>query len=295
MTVALYVNLTRENAYKVAVDVINELKSLSVKILMPEEFESTFGFSCVEFLPSSDFIRLSDLLVSIGGDGTIIHSAHRAAVFDKPILGINAGNLGFLAGLEKEELHLLKALIENDYTVDSRMMLSVKHYEGQSFIREYVCLNDVVIGRGNSLRLCEVEARSSGKRIFDYQADGVIVSTPTGSTAYSLSAGGPVVDTSIESLILTPICNHSLFSRSMIFRPDSVIELKVNNPETSLPLFSCDGENGVAMGKDSKLLVTRSEKYAKIIRIKSDSFADILSHKLIERYGKEDKYEKEQT
>lgn len=284
MTVSLYVNLTRENAYKVAVDVIKELCSLGVRILMPEEFSE--DFDGVEYLPSNEFIKCSDLLISIGGDGTIIHSAHRAAAYDKPILGINAGNLGFLAGLEKEELSLLKLLIDGNYTVDSRMMLSVKHYEGDSFLKEYICLNDVVIARGNSLRLCDVEAKSEGKRIFDYQADGLIVATPTGSTAYSLSAGGPVVDTSIESMILTPICNHSLFSRSMIFRPESVIELKVNNPEASLPIFSCDGEKGVTMGKDSSLLVTRSDKYAKIIRIKSDSFADILSHKLIERYAR---------
>lgn len=284
MTVALYVNLTRKNAHKVAADVIRELKILGIKILMPEEFVDEF--EGVEFLPSTEFIKHSDLLVSIGGDGTIIHSAHRAAAFDKPILGINAGRLGFLAGLEKEELHLLKALISNDYIVDSRMMLSVKHYEGERFLKEYVCLNDVVITRGNSLRLCDVLAKSEGKRIFDYQADGLIVATPTGSTAYSLSAGGPVVDTAIESIILTPICNHSLFSRSMIFKSESLIELKVNNPEVSLPFFSCDGEKGLEMGKESRLLITRSEKYAKIIRIKSDSFADILSHKLIERYAR---------
>ena len=272
MTVALYVNLTRENARKVALDVIRELEVLKVKILMPEEFSQEFASDSISFVAPNDFIKKSDVLISIGGDGAIFHSAHRAAAFDKPILGINAGNLGFLAGLEKEELHLLKALIDDQYTVDSRMMLSVKYFEGESFIKEYICLNDVVVARGNSLRLCDVEATSAGKRIFDYQADGLIVATPTGSTAYSLSAGGPVVDTAIESLIVTPICNHSLFSRSMIFKADSVIELKVKNPEASLPLFSCDGENGVVMGKDSRLLVTRSEKYAKIIRIKSDSF-----------------------
>lgn len=289
MTVSLYVNLTRKNAYKVALDVIGELEKLNVKILMPEEFRKDFSFSCIEFLSSADFIKLSDLLISIGGDGTIIHSAHRAAAFDKPILGINAGNLGFLAGLEKEELHLLKSLIDDEYTVDKRMMLSVKYYEGESFMKEYICLNDVVIAHGNSLKMCYIEATSEGKRIFDYQADGLIVATPTGSTAYSLSAGGPVVDTAIESLVLTPICNHSLFSRSMIFKADSVIELKVKNSEASRPIFSCDGENGVIMGEDSRLLVTRSEKYAKIIRIKSDSFADILSHKLIERYAYQNK------
>lgn len=287
MTAALYVNLTRKNAYKVALNVIDVLEGLKIKILMPEEFRKDFSFSCVEFLPSCDFIRFADFLISIGGDGTIIHSAHRAAAFDKPILGINAGHLGFLAGLEKEELHLLEALKEKNYTVDSRMMLSVKHYEDGKFIKEYICLNDVVIARGNALRLCDVEVKSEDKLIFDYQADGIIIATPTGSTAYSLSAGGPVVDTSIESMILTPICNHSLFSRSMIFRPDSIIQLKVNNPENSLPIFSCDGEREITMSEKTVLAVTRSEKYAKIIRIKGDSFADILSHKLIERYVRE--------
>lgn len=287
MTVSLYVNLTRKNAYKVAVDVIAQLKEFGIRTVMSEDFSGIFDGVDVEFLPSGDFIRKSDILITIGGDGTIIHSAHRAAAFDKPILGINAGHLGFLAGLEKEELHLLAALKDNDYTVDSRMMLSVKCYENDKFIKEYICLNDLVITRGNSLRLCDVEVRSEDKYIFDYQADGLIIATPTGSTAYSLSAGGPVVDTSIESMILTPICSHSLFSRSMIFKPDSVLKLRVNNPESSLPIFSCDGERQIPLNENSVLTVTRSEKYAKIIRIKADSFADILSHKLIERYIRE--------
>lgn len=287
MIAALYVNLTRKNAYKVAVDVINELQRLDIGIVMPDEFSTVFKAYGISFISSSDFIRQSDFLISIGGDGTIIHSAHRAAAFDKPILGINAGNLGFLAGLEKEELHLLKALKENEYTVEKRMMLSVKHYENENLLKEYICLNDVVVARGNSLRLCDVEVKSEGKLIFDYQADGLIIATPTGSTAYSLSAGGPVVDTSIESLILTPICNHSLFSRSMIFKPDSVLTLRVNNPENSLPIFCCDGEREIVMKKNSIIEVTRSNKYAKIIRIKGDSFTDILSQKLIERYIRE--------
>ena len=163
------------------------------------------------------------------------------------------------------------------------MTLSVTHYEKDKLMGNYLCFNDVVVGHGEAMRLCEIYAECNGKPMNDYLADGLIIATPTGSTAYSLSAGGPVVDTSIESLILTPICNHSLFSRSMIFKADSVIELKVKNPETSLPLFSCDGEKGVTMNGESRLIVTRSEKAAKIIRIKADSFADILSHKLIER------------
>ncbi len=283
MRAAVYVNLTRKNAKKVASDVLSQLEALGIDALMSDSFQREFHGKKITFLKGDEAIREGDLLISIGGDGTIIHSAHRAAAYDKPILGINAGNLGFLAGLERQELHLLRNLIDGTYTVDERMMLSVSHYDADRFIKEYVCLNDLVI-RGVSLRLCEVEARCEGRLIFDYQADGLIVATPTGSTAYSLSAGGPVVDTSIESLILTPICNHSLFSRSMIFRPDCVIELQVKNTHASLPVFSCDGENGVKIKENSRFTVTRSDKCAKIIRIKSDSFSDILSHKLIERY-----------
>lgn len=286
MNVALHVNMTRENAFEVAVNVCEQLNKLNVQIFMPHNLKKCFGhISCVNFAEENDCVKNCDILISIGGDGTIIHSAHDAVEYDKPVLGINAGRLGFLAGLEKEELELLKNLITGNYSVDNRMRLSVKHYIGDKLEGEYTCLNDLVIARGASLRLCEIEAKNNGKLIFDYLADGLIIATPTGSTAYSLSSGGPVVDTGIESMILTPICNHSLFSRSMIFKPDAKIELSVKNYENSLAVFSCDGENGIPMSPESKIVVTRAQRYTKIIRIKSDSFSDILSHKLIERYG----------
>ena len=122
-------------------------------------------------------------------------------------------------------------------------------------------------------------------KINNFIADGIIVATPTGSTAYSLSAGGPVVDPAIESLILTPICTHSLFTRSMIFEADSVIRLRVTNNEVSIPVFSCDGNAGIALKENDYLEVEKAEKVTKLIKIKSDSFADIFSQKLIERYS----------
>ncbi len=286
MTVAVQVNMTRKNAFNVAADVCRQLQKLGINILMSSELKEYFSVLKlnISFIDNVQSVALCDILIAIGGDGTIIHSAHYALQYDKPILGINAGRLGFLAGLEKEELELLGNIITGNYAIDRRMTLCVKHYENDEFISEHLCFNDLVIGRGESLRLCEIEAASNGKVINDYLADGLIIATPTGSTAYSLSAGGPVVDTSIESLILTPVCSHSLFSRSMIFRPDSVIELRVKNHEISLPVFSCDGLEGICMTGDSKLVVTKSEQKVKIIRIKSDSFTDILSNKLIERY-----------
>lgn len=285
MTVAFHINMTRKNAYEVALQVYRKLISLGVSVIVTDDVKGVFDWEDVSYMPFDSAVSLCDVLVAVGGDGTIIHSAHIAAIFNKPILGINAGRLGFLAGLEKEELDLLDCLIEGRYQIDDRMMLSVKRYENGEFIKEYICLNDVVVARGASMHLCELEARCQDKRVSRYMSDGLIVATPTGSTAYSLSAGGPVVDTAIEGLIVTPICPHSILSRSMIFKADSEIEITVKNHEISKPIFSCDGEDGIPITDKTKLVVTKSDKTTRIIRIKSDSFSDILTRKLIERNG----------
>lgn len=287
MKVHIYSNMTRKNAFEVTCDVYKQLKKLGVDIIMDAEVEEYFSDFDVHFLPIQQSAPVSDIIIAIGGDGTIIHAAHYAAENEKPVLGINAGRLGFLAGLEKQELELLENLISGNYTIDKRMMLKVCHYIGDELVSEHFCLNDCVVARGLSLRLCEIETFSNGRKIRDYLADGLIVATPTGSTAYSLSAGGPVVDTAIESLILTPICSHSLFSRSMIFEPDTVITVSVKNTDISLPVFSCDGEIGISLSSESKIEIRRANRVAKIIKIKADSFSDILSHKMIERYKQE--------
>jgi len=283
MKFAIHVNLTRENAYEVTINVLNELNKLGAQVLMPDEYKQYFSDFNVDFKNRDAAVGECDVLISIGGDGTFIHAAHDAARFDKEILGINAGTLGFLAEIEKQELNLLKSLIDGDYRIDKRMMLCTEHYVNNELIDKYYCLNDAVIARGMSMRLCEILISCDGKRVNSYNADGLIISTPTGSTAYSLSAGGPVVDPTIESIILTRICTHSLFARSLIFKPESVLELEVTNPQLCLPIFSCDGEKAIDIRKNSRLVIRRAERYSKIIRIKSDSFTDVLSKKLIER------------
>ncbi len=283
MKVALHVNLTRKHAYEVALEVCEKLSKLNAVVLMSEEYKNEFQNKKVDFCSEEDAVKNCDVVISIGGDGTFIHSAHDAAKYDKKILGINAGNLGFLAGLEKSELSLLKNLIDENYEIDSRMMLRCEHYIKNELKGVYYCLNDVVLARGMSLRLCDITLSCNGKKVNDYYGDGLIVATPTGSTAYSLSSGGPVVDPSIESIILTPICTHSLFARSIVFNSNSVLELKVTNPKLCKPVLSCDGEEAIKITKDSRLLISQSERNSKIIRIKSDSFTDILTKKLTER------------
>ena len=285
MIIHIHTNMTRKHAYEVTVNVYNQLKSLCADVSMPLELREHFGDLDVNFTDEYTAVSLCDIIIAIGGDGTIIHAAHFAAEYDKPILGINAGRLGFLAGLEKQELNLLERLFDGKYYTDKRMMLKVKHYSDNKVIGEYRCLNDCIIARGSSLRLCEISTTYNKGKINNFKADGIIVATPTGSTAYSLSAGGPVVDTAIESLILTPICTHSLFTRSMIFQSDSVIRLEVKNHSVSMPVFSCDGNTGISLNEGDYLTIEKSDKVTKLINIKSDSFADIFSQKLIERYS----------
>lgn len=283
MKIAFHVNLTRSHAFEVTCNVVAELKRLGAEIFMPSELKENFSHLNVRFLPNDEAVSCCDVLIAVGGDGTFIHAAHDAAKYDKEILGINAGNLGFLAGLEKQELHLLSRLTEGKYEIDRRMMLCAEHYIDGKLVSKNYCLNDVVIARGVSMRMCDINVTYDASGSYLYHADGLIVATPTGSTAYSLSSGGPVVDPSIESIITTPVCTHSLFSRSIIFRPETKLELSVGNCELCLPLLSCDGESAIKITPESKILVRRAHRNSKIIRIKADSFTDILYNKLIER------------
>lgn len=283
MKIAVKPNLTRENAYFVTLNVYKELKNLDADIVFSNEFESELKQLNVEFLDDDELYKVCDVMIAIGGDGTIIHTAHKCAEYGKKILGINAGRLAFMAGLEEQELHLLKNLIDEDYQTDTRMMLQCDLYENDELVNTSYCLNDAVIARGISIKMCDITVKCDGRLVNDYYADGIIVSTPTGSTAYSLSAGGPVIEPTIESISITPICTHSLFSRSLIFKPTSTIEITVKNSEVGDPTLSCDGSKAIRLSESSKIVIKKAEFSAQFIRIKADTFIDVLSQKLAQR------------
>lgn len=283
MKFLLMPNNTRENTLSVTTDTVKKLDELGI--------EYHFAPSCLideykdmlSFKDDSEAINYCDIVIAIGGDGSIIHAAKKASVKNKPILGINAGNLAFMAGIENNELHLLKNIVENNYYVDNRMMLSADVYNTENHIvYSNVCLNDVVIARGEQIEMINLSVECDGKKINSYSSDGIIISTSTGSTAYSLSAGGPVMDPSIESILLTPICTHSLFSRSLIFNPDSVICVK-NDDKKNNCAISFDGEKAIPVPLNGKVIVKKSCISAGFIRIKSDNFIEVLNSKLIGR------------
>lgn len=284
MMIALAPNLKKENAFCVTMDVCRQLDELGCDYTIVPEHASLFRDTRALLTDDEQFFSGSDIIISIGGDGTILHTAKRAAAYRKPVLGINAGRLGFMAGLEKHELQLLSRLMEGKYTLDRRMMLSVTIEELDGRIQNhFACINDAVVSRGQQFQMIEFIVDINGKRANHYLADGVIAATPTGSTAYSLSAGGPVMDPQINSIVLTPICTHSLFARSIVFSPDTEISISSAGDRGNHLFLSCDGEDGCRILPSCRVKISRSDLYAEFIRIKSDTFIDILNTKLAQR------------
>lgn len=284
LKIALLPNLTRKHAEKVTADVCRHLDGLKVEYFFDEKTAGKIReIDNAKVMAENELVKNCDVAIAIGGDGSLIHAAKRAVKFKKPILGINAGKLAFMAGVEKNELYLLDDLISGNYTIDTRMMLDVFSVNDDGSVKIGSCLNDVVIARGEQIKLVKLKISCDENLINEYYADGVIISTPTGSTAYSLSAGGPVIDPKIESVMLTPICTHSLFARSLIFDKNSVLTIDIPENENDIICISCDGDNTVKLNAKERIVVKKSKYSADFIRLKNESFIDVLNSKLTQR------------
>lgn len=281
MKIALMPNFTRSEAYAVTERICEELKKLGAEFCFPDEYKNDFSFDGASFMPADEAVKNSDAVIAIGGDGSIIHAAKQAVTWQKPILGVNAGRLAFMAGLEDNELDLLSRLIDGDYTLDKRLMLKTEIIKGDEIISTDYCINDCFITNEEKQRMAEIDVSLDGSKFNSYLCDGVLISTPTGSTAYSLSAGGPVVDPELESILFTPLCPHSLVDRSLIFKPDAVVT--VESSEGNRLCVSSDGGAPQYIENGCRAVISGAEFTANFIRIKSDNFIDILYKKLAQR------------
>lgn len=258
--------------------VCDAIKNLGAELIVPQ----TDDIFCHEKMDEA--IQSGDVVVALGGDGTIIHAAKRAALYGRAVLGVNCGNLGFMAGLESNELDSLSALISGEYAVDERMMLAVDVEENENRKHSLLALNEAVISRGSFSRMISMDVENHGERVIHYHADGVIVATPTGSTAYSLSAGGPIMDPSIQGMLLTPICPHSLHSRAYIFGEDAALTVCSIGPDGTQAFLSVDGEDGVSLTTADRIHIHKSDITARLITIKPHPFYEVLHQKLMDRH-----------
>lgn len=284
MKISVFPNLNNNGVEELAKEVFSVLSSLDTKIYVSELYTDRFSKCEVNFKNPLELMKSCDVAIAIGGDGTTLNVAKEASSYNKPVLGINAGRLGFMSGLEKNELKMLSNLVSGNYEIDERMMLQADVINSESnLIKSFTCLNDAVISRGNFARLIDINIECDGRKVMNMRADGIIISTPTGSTAYSMAAGGPVVSPSAECILSTPICPHSLVDRSIIFSTDKELIITAENDSLNPPVLTIDGQEGIDLIKGYTVKINKAHTKTRLIKLKPENFYEILNKKLIER------------
>ncbi len=285
LKIALITNFNISEKANAAIAVANRLQKEDCEILIAafnreklmrihkhrEEFR---------YLPLETVYAEADILIVLGGDGTILEVARRAANRGTPILGINLGRLGYMAELEISELESLKALFTGEYTLEKRSMLRVELFSGGELRSFCYALNDAVVSNGSVSRIVDLELAENGSRVATYRADGLIIATPTGSTAYSMSAGGAIVDPAVPCFCVTPICPHSFGARPLIFADSSALEIRNICAREKMLYLTVDGRMNFELYRNQTVRITKSNLETNLIRLKPCSFYKKLRQKM---------------
>ncbi len=280
--ITLMPNPYRDRGYQftlAAQRILNEAGA-TVKICLPFHVERGQDIpKSIHLVTMEEALRDCEALVCFGGDGTILHAARLVGNRDIPLLGINTGNLGFMAELETNELELLKCLVEDRYTLAPRMTLHVAVKRNGRVLYEDNALNDAVITKGAVARVISMAIYCDGQEAMSFDGDGVTISTPTGSTAYSLSAGGPIVEPEAQNIIITPICAHTMFSHSLVLSKERTVTATVGRIGKRNAFLSVDGGKAFRLSADDEVVVTASARAIRLLHVKNNSFYGLLSQK----------------
>jgi len=280
MKIIVYPNLLKKDAYSCTLAVCGILSGLGAEVCMDQSNAEVFkSLTNVRFAPFSQLIEDADIAAAIGGDGTILKCASKMIGKNTELLGINTGTLGFMASVERDSLDSLRRLFTGDYRVSERMLLTAEYTE-DGVKRSFNALNDVVV-TGAYSKIIDFDVYVNDVHTGSYRADGAVFATPTGSTAYSLSAGGPVIEPELECIEMNLICSHSLFSRPMIHTHDKVLSVVHNSPDEKNICFSVDGNEPVSFRRGEKLVIRKSVHKIKLIDMNGESFYDALNKKLM--------------
>lgn len=250
------------------------------KLCLPFEVDKTYDLPRdLRFSRLDRELPNAELVICFGGDGTILHMAKAATRKGIPILGVNIGTMGFMAELESTELDKLALLAKDEFTLDSRMMLDVTVQRDRDIIFHDICLNDVVITKGSVARIVHLSVECDGVQAMECGGDGIIVSTPTGSTAYNLSAGGPIVEPEAKNIIITPICAHDVSSKSIVASDKRVIRVQMVHNARRNGFLSVDGGKSLRLNMGDVATIKKSHLETKLIRLKERSFFDVVNVK----------------
>ena len=281
--VVLTPNPYRDRDFSCVLEAKRILEQSGVQTAVCLSFEVDRSFELpdtIRFGDMNEELRDADALICFGGDGTILHTSKLAARNNIPILGVNIGTVGFMAELESGEMALLSRLASDEYTVEQRMTLYVRLvHEGRVVYRDNA-LNDAVITKGAVARVIQTAVLLDGVEAMNFAGDGLIAATPTGSTAYSMSAGGPIVEPEADNIILTPICAHSTNSRSLIASTHRHVEVRVGRINHRNAFLSVDGGKTMRIYDGDKVLIDNGNQRIRLLKLKGKSFFDIINNKL---------------
>lgn len=283
--IVLIPNTTKNIESQLIDNLVTHLRDLHCRIGVFTENMDTLSYlkDRIHEIKNNDDLAQCHAAIVLGGDGSIIDASNKLLDVEIPIIGINFGHIGYLAEIEINEIELLDSLVKGNYTIDERMMLDAEVITRSGKVRaSSTVLNDIVLSNGPVARLLTFDIYCGNIKIQTCRADGIIATTPTGSTAYSLSAGGPVLEPSLDCLCLTPICPHTLTSRPVIFRGDSVIRLSGICSKGSSVYVTADGRDVIALNEGDMVSIKRSVHTTRLIRIKDNGFLGILHSKLSE-------------
>lgn len=277
MKAAVFYNEANENAVKIAEQVGLFLIGNSVEVYYINTPAENVKFKIANI---NQVYGIVDFCVIVGGDGTIIRYAKLAALNGVSVIGINAGRLGFLADLELNEIDKLKNYFDGNYQIEERLMLKVSVIENDVVVKTNYCINDAVLIRDAKSHMIDFYVNINGER-FDYRGDGMIFSTPTGSTGYSLSAGGPVTSPDAKAIIMTPVCSHSLMSRPVVFSENTVLKSGIIEHYGCDSYLCFDWEDRTKLSENNTVIVEAAKETLKLIRINASSFYKRLNNKFM--------------
>lgn len=280
-TVFIWPNNGKQHIGEAVTETARLLARFGAQALLPcESMELGLPLEGVQYVTQADGIEHCDFIVALGGDGTILRIAELAALYEKPLIGVNLGHVGFMTELEYSELRKIEKVLAGKFSIDERMMLDLTVLRGGKPLYRQTALNDVVLTKLNPFRVIQIDIRADGVPVTSFRGDGVIIATPTGSTAYSLSAGGPVLESSAENLAVTPVCAHALQAKAFVFSPEREISIAAKGPDGMSACVAADGRSGIELGAGDRVLVRRSALTTRLIRVKGRSFYHILRQKL---------------
>lgn len=282
-TIGIIANKDKDNNFKYTEIVIKSICSKGGKVNLPYEVANSIGCAS-DNLSEEDVIDNSDIIICLGGDGTFLKAARKIYQKNKPMLGINLGSLGFLTEVDTNDIDAaIVNLLNDEYEIEERMMLEATTIRGNEIIGTDIVLNDVVISRGELSRILHVKTYINNVFVDAFPGDGIIISSPTGSTAYSLSAGGPIVEPDIDLIIVTPICSHILYSRSFITAGDRSVKAIVDESYGFDAIVTVDGQKCYKIKGGDIVQVKKANYTVKLVRINSRNFFNILRSKIFYR------------